>query len=165
MRCSATTGTWPKRDPSELAPPEAIGDYAARRALARLGARKIGTTQVPVLFEAPLAATLLGNFVYAASGGSLYRKASFLLDCLGKRIFSPLVTISERPHLSKGMGSSPFDDDGVATHDREVVEDGVLQGYFLSTYSARKLGMKTHGQCRGQPQPDRPSRVSRICSS
>lgn len=138
-----------KRDPSELAPPEAVGDYAARRALARLGARKIGTTQVPVLFEAPLAATLLGNFVYAASGGSLYRKASFLLDSLGKRIFSPLVTISERPHLSKGMGSSPFDDDGVATHDREVVEGGVLQGYFLSTYSARKLGMKTTGNAGG----------------
>jgi PmbA protein len=138
-----------KRDAADLAGPEAVGEYAARRALARLGARKIGTRQVPVLFEAPLAATLLGNFVHAVSGGALYRKSSFLLDSLGKQVFSPLVCLSERPHLDKGLGSSPFDDDGVATHDREVVENGVLQGYFLGTYSARKLGMQSTGNAGG----------------
>jgi len=137
------------RDPSLLASPEAIGDYAARRALSRLGARKMKTRAVPVLFEAPLAASLIGNFVHAASGGALYRKSSFLLDSLGKAIFPSHVQISERPHLPGGMASSPFDDDGVATHDREVVEDGVLKGYFLSTYSARKLGMKTTGNAGG----------------
>lgn len=137
------------RDAAELAEPERVGEYAARRALSRLGARKIATREAPVLFEAPLAAGLIGNFVYAASGGSLYRKSSFLLDSLGKQVFSPQVHISERPHLPRGLASSPFDDDGVATHDREVVEAGVLKGYFLSTYSARKLGMRTTGNAGG----------------
>ena len=137
------------RDAAELAEPERVGEYAARRALSRLGARKIATCEAPVLFEAPLAAGLIGNFVYAASGGSLYRKSSFLLDSLGKQVFSPQVHISERPHLPRGLASSPFDDDGVATHDREVVEAGVLKGYFLSTYSARKLGMRTTGNAGG----------------
>ena len=133
----------------DLAAPEAIGDYAARRALSRLKARKIKTRQVPVLFDAPLAPTLIGNFVYAASGGSLYRKSSFLQDSLGKQIFPDFMQIDERPHLKGAFGSSPFDDDGVATHDRSVVKDGVLQGYFLSTYSARKLGMQTTGNAGG----------------
>ncbi len=137
------------RDPADLAAPEAIGDYAARRALARLGARRLSTRQVPVLFEAPLACGLIASFVHAASGGSLYRKASFLVDALGKRIFPEFMHISERPHLPKGLASSPFDDDGVATKDREVVEGGVLQGYFLSTYSARKLGLQTTGNAGG----------------
>jgi len=132
-----------RRDAADLADAEVIGEYAARRALSRLGARKIATCEAPVLFEAPLAATLIGNFVYAASGGSLYRKSSFLLDSLGTQVFSPQVHISERPHLPRALASSPFDDDGVATHDREVVEAGKLKGYFLSTYSARKLGMQT----------------------
>jgi PmbA protein len=138
-----------RRDAAELADPEEVGDYCARRALARLGARKIKTCEVPVLFEAPIAASLLGNFVYAASGGSLYRKSSFLLGALGKQIFSRAVSLSERPHLPKAMGSSPFDDDGVATRDREVVKDGVLEGYFLSTYSGRKLGLPTTGNAGG----------------
>jgi len=138
-----------QRDPRDLAAPEAIGDYAARRTLARLGARKLKTRQVPVLLEAPLAAGLIGSFVHAASGGSLYRKASFLLDALGKRIFPEFVRIAERPHLKKGLSSSPFDDDGVVTCDREVVDGGVLRGYFLSTYSARKLGMATTGNAGG----------------
>lgn len=138
-----------RRDASELADPEEVGDYCARRALARLGARRIKTCTTPVLFEAPIAATLLGNFVYAASGGSLYRKSSFLVDSLGKQVFSRNVNISERPHLPKAMGSSPFDDDGVATRAREVVEGGVLQGYFLGTYSARKLGLPTTGNAGG----------------
>jgi PmbA protein len=137
------------RDAADLAEAELVGEYAARRALSRLGARKIATCEVPVLFEAPLASTLIGNFVYAASGGSLYRKSSFLLDSLGTQVFSPQVHISERPHLPRGLASSPFDDDGVATHDREVVEAGVLKGYFLSTYSARKLGMRTTGNAGG----------------
>ena len=138
-----------KRDAGDLAQPEAVGEYAAHRALARLEARKIGTLSVPVLFEAPLAATLIGNFVHAASGGALYRKSSFLIDSLGKRIFAPQVRISERPHLKKAFASGPFDDDGVATHDREVVEGGVLKGYFLSVYSARKLGMQTTANAGG----------------
>jgi len=140
-----TTG----RAPGRLASPEAVGDYAARRALSRLSARRLKTRSVPVLFEAPLAASLIGSFVHAASGGALYRKSSFLLDSLGKAIFPSHVQISERPHLKGGLASSPFDDDGVATHDREVVADGVLNGYFLSTYSGRKLGLRTTGNAGG----------------
>lgn len=137
------------RDPADLAAAEAIGAYAACRALSRLGARKLSTRQVPVILEAPLAAGLIGSFVHAASGGALYRKSSFLVDALGKRIFPEFFRLSERPHLPKGLGSSPFDDDGVATRDRDVVAGGVLQGYFLSTYSARKLGMETTGNAGG----------------
>lgn len=138
-----------KRDPSELADAEEIGTFAARRSLARLGARQIPTCEVPVLFEAPLAAGLIGAFVHAVSGGALYRKSSFLLDSLGKQVFPSHIQISERPHLAKAFASSSFDDDGVATQDREVIIDGVLQGYFLSTYSARKLGMQTTGNAGG----------------
>ena len=138
-----------RRDPAELTSPEDIGRLAGERALARLGAKKIRTCEVPVLFEAPLAVALIGNFVQAVSGGSLYRKSSFLLDSLGEQVFSPVVSIAERPHLKKAFGSSPFDSDGVATRDREVVTDGVLNGYFLSTYSARKLGMQTTANAGG----------------
>ncbi len=134
---------------ADLASPEAIGDYAARRALARLGARKLSTRQCPVLFEAPLACGLLGNFVQAASGGALYRKASFLVDALGKSVFAPHVTIEEDPYLPRGSGSSPFDEEGVRGLQRRVVKDGRLEGYFLSTYSARKLGMKSTGNAGG----------------
>lgn len=137
------------RDPADFPAPEAIGDYAARRALSRLDARKVKTCKVPVIFEAPVACGLLGNFTYAASGGSLYRKASFLVDSLGKPIFSPGVSISERPDLPKGLASGPFDNDGVATRSRQVVENGVLNGYFLSVYTARKLGMQTTGNAGG----------------
>jgi PmbA protein len=137
------------RDAADLAPGVAVGRYAAERALSRLKARKIGTRQVPVLFEAPLAASLIGSFVSAVSGGSLYRKSSFLLDSLGKQVFAPIVNIRERPHLRKGLGSAPFDDEGVATAARDVVKDGILQGYFLSSYSARKLGMQTTGNAGG----------------
>ena len=137
------------RDPLALDSAEAIGELAARRALARLGARKIRTCRVPVVFEAPLASSLIGNFVHAVSGGSLYRQTSFLVDSLGKRVFSKKVRISERPHLARGLASSHFDNDGVATHDREVVSEGRLQGYFLSSYSARKLGLQTTGNAGG----------------
>lgn len=138
-----------KRDAADLCAPEDVGDYAARRALSRLKSRKIKTCDVPVLFEAPIAATLIGNYVHAVSGGALYRKSSFLEGSLGRQVFSKNVQISERPHLRKGMASSWFDDDGVATHDREAVQDGVVQGYFLGTYSARKLGMQTTGNAGG----------------
>ena len=137
------------RDAAQLAAPEAIGDYAARRALARLNARKVKTCKVPVLFDAPVAASLLGNFVHAASGGSLYRKSSFLLDALGKPVFSEQLNIRELPHLPGGLASSPFDNDGVVTQDRDLVVGGVLNGYFLGTYSARKLGMKSTGNAGG----------------
>lgn len=138
-----------ERRPADLASPEAIGDYAGRRALARLRSRKISTREARVLYEAPVANGLLAHFVGAASGGSLYRKSSFLLDSLGKPVFSPLVQLREEPHLPRAHASSYFDDDGVATHPRDVVKDGVLQGYFLSVYSARKLGMQTTGNAGG----------------
>lgn len=137
------------RHPDQLADPEALGRYAAERALARLGARKLGSRKVPVLMESPLACGLLGHFVQAASGGALYRKASFLVDSLGTQVFSPHLDIVEDPHRPGEFGSTPFDDEGVATAPRKVVEGGVLQGWFLSTYSARKLGMKTTGNAGG----------------
>jgi PmbA protein len=138
-----------RRNATELPDAASIGDYAARRALSRLGGRKLKTRKCPVIFEAPLAVGLIGSLVHAVSGGSLYRKTSFLLDSLGQQLFPDFVQISERPHIRGGFASSPFDDDGVATHDREVVKDGVLQGYFLSAYSARKLGMQTTGNAGG----------------
>ncbi len=137
------------RDPARLAKPEAIGRYAAERALARLNAHQLDTRSCPVLFEAPLAAGLLGAFVQAVSGGALYRKSSFLLDSLGKPVFMPHIQIQEDPHVVGEVGSAPFDEEGVRTSRRTVVKDGVVQGYFLSTYSARKLGMKTTGNAGG----------------
>ncbi|MFT3733765.1 MAG: metalloprotease PmbA [Rhodocyclaceae bacterium] len=138
-----------RRDAARLAAPAEIGDYAARRALSRLGARRVPTASVPVIFEAPLACGLIGSFVQAASGGSLYRRSSFLLDALGEQIFAPHISIVEDPHLVGAQASTPFDDEGVATAMREVVKDGVLQGYFLGSYSARKLGMQTTGNAGG----------------
>lgn len=137
------------RDPKKLARPEDIGRYAAERALARLNARKLDTRKCPVLFEAPLAAGLLGAFVQAISGGALYRKSTFLLDSLGKPVFAPHIQVVEDPHVVGAVGSAPFDEEGVKTSRRDVVKDGVVQGYFLSTYSARKLGMKTTGNAGG----------------
>jgi len=137
------------RAPADLPRPEAVGDYAGRRALARLRGRKIDTMSVPVLFEAPAAGGLVSHFVSAVSGGNLYRKSSFLQDSLGKPVFSPVVTLVERPHVPRALASSYFDDDGVATRDRDVVKAGVLQGYFLGTYSARKLGMASTGNAGG----------------
>ncbi len=137
------------RDATELAQPEVVGRYAAERALARLKSRRVATAEVPVLFEAPVAAGLLGSFVHAVSGGALYRKASFLTDSLGKAVLASHLDIDEDPHELKGKGSAPFDDEGVRTRARRVVEGGVLQGYFLSSYSARKLGMKTTGHAGG----------------
>lgn len=137
------------RNHKKIATPEAIGRYAAERALARLHARAIDTRKCPVLFEAPLAAGLLGSFVQAVSGGALYRKSTFLLDALGQQIFPNHIQVLEDPHVLGAVGSSPFDDEGVKTLKREVVTNGVLNGYFLSTYSARKLGMQTTGNAGG----------------
>ena len=137
------------RDAREMSSPEAVGRYAAQRALARLNARRVGTAEVPVLFEAPVAAGLIGSLVHATSGGALYRKASFLLDSLGTQVLPRHIDLHEDPHIPKGKGSAPFDDEGVRTLARTVVEAGVLQGYFLSSYSARKLGMRTTGHAGG----------------
>jgi PmbA protein len=137
------------RSPDELASPEAVGRYAAERALSRLKARKITTRECPVLFESTLAAGLLGHFVQAVSGGSLYRKSSFLLDSLGKKVFPSHIDVLEDPFVMRGKGSSPFDEEGVITRARQVVKGGRVQGYFLSSYSARKLGMATTGNAGG----------------
>ncbi len=148
------------RDAAELASPQAVGRYAAERALSRLNARKIPTIECPVLFEAPLAAGLLGAYVQATSGGALYRKSSFLLDSLGKRVLPKHIDISEDPFVVGGKGSSAFDDEGVRTRARSVVSKGVCQGYFLSTYSARKLGMPTTGNAGGSHNLTMTSRLT-----
>ena len=137
------------RNASALETPENIGAKAAERAVARLGAKKIGTGSFPVLFEAPLASGLLGHFVQAASGGALYRKASFLVDQLGQQLFPEFFNLGERPHLPAGLASVPFDNEGGRTRAREVVRNGVLQGYFLGVYSGRKLGLPTTANAGG----------------
>jgi PmbA protein len=137
------------RHASDLAAPEQVGRYAAERALSRLHARKISTTTCPVLFESPLAVGLLGHLVQAISGGALYRKSSFLMDSLGKQVLPSHIHVFEDPHVPKGKGSSPFDDEGVITKARQVVDAGRIEGYFLSTYSARKMGMRTTGNAGG----------------
>jgi len=137
------------RDPLALRTAEEIGRLAGERAVRRLGARKIATTDVPVLFEARVATSLLGHLANAISGGSLYRRSSFLVDQLGEPIFPAWLSIREEPFLARGLGSRPFDDDGVATHARDIVADGVLRSYVLGGYSARKLGMATTGNAGG----------------
>jgi PmbA protein len=137
------------RDPLELESPEAVGLAAGRRACARLGARKLTTRRAPVLFAPEMARGLVQHFVAAISGSSQYRKASFLLDAAGERVFPADIHMSERPHIPKGLGSAPFDAEGVATHDRELVAGGVLQGYVLGSYSARRLGLKSTGNAGG----------------
>ena len=137
------------RDPADLPVPAAIGRKAGERAVARLKARKVATAQVPVLFESGVASSLMGHFVSAVSGGSLYRKSSFLLDSLGKAVFAPIVQMADLPRIPKGLASGVFDEEGVATQTRDIVKDGVVQGYFLASYSARKLGMKSTGNAGG----------------
>src|SRR5699024_6815347 len=126
-----------------------VGQYAAQRALSRLGARRIATGHYPVLFEAPLALGLIGALVRATSGGALYRRASFLLDSLGQEVLANHLHLLEDPFVAQGLGSSVFYAEGVQTQRRNVVEAGRLQGYFLSTYTARKLGMTTTGNAGG----------------
>lgn len=137
------------RDPAELESLQSVGEKAARRALARLGARKIKTTRAPVLYVPELARGFIGHAIGAIAGGAQYRRASFLLDAAGERIFPDFLTIQERPHLSKGMASAPYDAEGVATWDRDIVSGGVLQGYILSSYSARRLGLETTANAGG----------------
>jgi PmbA protein len=137
------------RAPGDLQPPAVVGRIAGERTARRLNARGLGTVECPVLFEAPEAADLIGSFVGAVSGGSLYRRSSFLLDSLGQQVFAPLVSIREEPHLKRARGSTPFDNEGVATHPRDVVKNGVVEGYFLGSYSARKLGLATTGNAGG----------------
>ncbi len=150
-----------ERNARNLASPEAVGVYAAKRALSRLNSRNVPTTQCPVLFESPVASGLLGSFVQAVSGGSLYRNSSFLLDSLGKSAFPQHIDISEDPFVPGGKGSSPFDDEGVSVQARQVVDAGVVQGYFLSTYSARKLRMRTTGNAGGAHNLVMTSRLTR----
>ncbi len=137
------------RDPAELEAAEAVGRRAAERAVRRLDARQLATREAPVVYAADVAGGLLRLFLGAIRGANLYRKASFLVDHLGKQVFPAFVRIRERPHLKKAMGSAPFDAEGVETRDRELVGDGVLQGYLLDSYSARKLGMETTGNAGG----------------
>ncbi|MGV8934812.1 MAG: metalloprotease PmbA [Gallionellaceae bacterium] len=137
------------RNPVDLLTPQEVGRITAERTVRRLNARKMATMQVPVIFEAPVAASLLGSFVNAVSGGSLYRKSSFLLGQLGQPVFSSIMNIEDVPHIRKGLASGSFDGEGVKTQRRSIVAEGVLQGYFLGTYSACKLGMRTTGNAGG----------------
>ncbi|MCF2947349.1 metalloprotease PmbA [Paraglaciecola aquimarina] len=137
------------RNATLLDSPEQIGRDAAQFTLDRLGAQKVKTCKVPVLFHREVASGLFGHFINAISGGSLYRQSSFLLDHLGKQVLPNWFDISERPHILSGLASSPFDHEGVITQDREIVTDGILNQYLLTSYSARKLKMQTTGHAGG----------------
>ncbi len=137
------------RDAGLLAPAAQIGREAAEFTLSRLNARKVKTAKVPILFHRDIASGLFGHLVGAISGGSLYRKSSFLLDHLGKQILPEWFDILEKPHLRNALASSPFDNEGVRTSDMQIIKDGVLQHYLLTSYSARKLGMQTNGHAGG----------------
>ena len=137
------------RDWRELQEAQAVGREAAQRTVARLGSRKLATRKAPVMFSPEMARGFFGHFLAAIRGGSQYRKSSFLLGAAGQQVFPAFLQISERPHIPKGQASTPFDNEGVATRDRELVRDGVLQGYVLSAYSARKLGLQTTGNAGG----------------
>jgi PmbA protein len=129
--------------------PKEVGIIAAERTLRRLGGRSLSPRQCPVLFSAEIASSLLGSFIGAISGGSLYRKSTFLLDALNTQIFPSFIHIHEQPHLIGGLGSAMYDSEGVATKHRDLVRGGILQDYVLSTYSARKLGLKSTGNAGG----------------
>ena len=148
------------RDPADLEDVAGIGRKAGERALARLGAQRLTTRKAPVGFTPDLARGLFRHFIGAISGPSQYRKASFLLDAAGEAVFPKFLTMQERPHILKGLASSPFDDEGAATHDRELVSAGVLEGYVLGSYSARRLGLKSTGNAGGDPQPHRHEHAS-----
>ncbi len=137
------------RDANDMEDVRAVGRKAAERTLQRLDARKLKTAQVPVIFQADVATGLFQHLISALSGGNLYRKSSFLLDQLGKKIFPDFMEIIERPHIMKALGSASYDNEGVTTRERALIDSGVLQGYVLSSYSARKLGMETTGNAGG----------------
>jgi PmbA protein len=137
------------RNAGDLEAPEQVGRESARRSLRRLGGRKLATRRTPVLFEAPIASSILSHLVSAVRGSSLYRQASFLLDHKDRQVFAPHVRIHEQPHLKQALGSAAFDNEGVATAPRDLVKDGVLLGYVLDSYAARKLGLATTGNAGG----------------
>jgi len=137
------------RDFSLLDTGVSIGKTAAREVISRLNPQKLSTMKVPVLFRADIANTIWGHFIAAISGGNLYRKSSFLLDALGEEVFPEFLSIQERPHILKALASSSFDSEGVATTDRDIIIDGALQTYLLTSYSARKLGLTTTGHAGG----------------
>lgn len=137
------------RDPDALEQVGEIGREAARRTVERLGGRKIRTTNAPVLFAPEIARGFIGHAIGAISGGAQYRRSSFLLDAAGEQIFPDFLQIQERPHIPGGMASAPYDAEGVRTRDRDIVVDGVLQGYVLGSYSARRLGLETTGNAGG----------------
>ncbi|KKO44954.1 protein PmbA [Arsukibacterium ikkense] len=137
------------RQYSKLLDPKQIGREAALETIARLGARQVPTQKVPVIFRADIASSLFGHLVSAISGGSIYRKSSFLLDKVGQQVMAAGVTIAEQPHLKQALASSPFDAEGVKTHDLAVIDNGVLNTYLTTSYSARKLGMASTGHAGG----------------
>jgi PmbA protein len=137
------------RNAQFLEDPKEVGEIAAERTVRRLGGRSLSPRQCPVLFSAEIASSLLGSFIGAISGGSLYRKSTFLLDALNTQIFPSFIHIHEQPHLIGGLGSAMYDGEGVATRHRDLVRGGILQDYVLSTYSARKLGLKSTGNAGG----------------
>ena len=137
------------RDQAGLNDAAAVGLEAAAETLAKLNSQKLGTMKVPVIFRADIANSLFGHLVSAIGGGALYRKSSFLLDSLGTQVFSNCVNIAERPHILKGLASSPFDSEGVKTFDREIIQGGELQTYLLASYAARKMNMTPTGHAGG----------------
>jgi PmbA protein len=137
------------RDATHLDAPADVGRIAAERTIKRLGARKLKTTQAPVIFSAELARGFIGHAIAALSGGAQYRRSSFLLDAAGESLFPDFVQVMERPHIEGAIASAPYDAEGVATHDRDLVTDGVLQGYVLSSYSARRLGLQSTANAGG----------------
>jgi PmbA protein len=159
MSCSVIGGTgdnmqrddwWTvARDAADMESAESVGRKAAERTVRRLGGQSLSTRHCPVIFAAEVAGGLIGHFIGAIRGGNLYRKSSFLLDQLGKPVFPGFIHIHEQPHLRKALGSAPYDGEGVATHAHDIVKEGILESYVLSTYSARKLGMKTTGNAGG----------------
>lgn len=133
----------------ELESAERVGQQAAERALRRLQGRQVATGKMPVLFAADVASGLLSHFLSAIRGESLYRRSTFLLDSLGTQVFPEFVRLTEQPHLKRALGSAPFDGEGVRTSAKDIVSDGVVRSYILSSYSARKLGMRTTGNSGG----------------
>jgi PmbA protein len=141
--------SWSARDRADLMSTADVGRIAGERTVRRLGTQSLSTREVPVIYAADIAGSLFGHFISAVSGSSLYRKASFLLDHLGKPVFPGFMRLHEQPLLPKAMGSAPYDSEGVATCARDIVTDGVLQGYVLNSYAARRLGMQTTGNAGG----------------
>ena len=137
------------RSSADLDTPEHIGQTAARRAVQRLGAQSLPTGSYPVLFDATVSGSLIGHLAGALSGGALYRQTSFLQDSIGRQILPAALSLREEPHLPKALASTAFDAEGVATRPRFVIENGIIQGYFLSSYSARKLGLPTTANAGG----------------